>query len=160
MWKFCFSVFQFSVFSIFSLFVTFGPLKGENGILLGFFLFFLHYHPFPLFLFMFCHSWQSLFLFLGASIVCVNLKRAADLVFWFPDRTSDCTHPWHQNDLIVFTEPLNLTKLSCYMYFCLSTDTWSGPLLSPGDDTEARNAVNSRSQITIPWQPCKEGENL
>ena len=43
-----------------------------------------------------CHSWQSLFLFLGASIVWVNnLKRTADLVLWFPDRTSVCTHPWH-----------------------------------------------------------------
>ena len=36
------------------------------------------------------------FLFLGASIVCVNndLKGTADLVLWFPDRTSVCTHPW------------------------------------------------------------------
>ena len=34
-------------------------------------------------------------LFLGASLVCVNnLKRTADLVLWFPNRTAVCTHPW------------------------------------------------------------------
>ena len=44
-----------------------------------------------------------LFLFLGASIVCVNnIKRTADLVLCFPDKTSVCTHPWQQNDLLVF----------------------------------------------------------
>ena len=24
-----------------------------------------------------------------------NLKRTANLVLWFPDRTAVCTHPWH-----------------------------------------------------------------
>jgi len=33
-------------------------------------------------------------LFLGASLVCVNnLKRTADLVSWFPDRTAVCNTP-------------------------------------------------------------------
>jgi len=43
-----------------------------------------------------CHSWQSLFLFLGASIFCVNnQKRTADIVLWFPDKTSVYTHTWY-----------------------------------------------------------------
>ena len=55
---------------------------------------------------------RVLFLFLGASIVCVNnLKRAADLVLWFLDNTSVCTHSWHRNDLIVLTVLLYLNKL-------------------------------------------------
>ena len=50
---------------------------------------------------------------MGASLVCVdNLNRTADLVLWFPDKTAVCTHPWHQNDLIVFTGPLDLSKLA------------------------------------------------
>ena len=56
---------------------------------------------------------QTLFLFLGASIVCVNnLKRTADLVLWFPDRTSVCTHPWLLYNLIVLKASLNPTKLN------------------------------------------------
>ena len=36
-----------------------------------------------------------LFLFLGASFVCVNnLKKAADLVLWSPYKTSVCTYLW------------------------------------------------------------------
>ena len=39
-----------------------------------------------------------LFLFLGAYIVCVsNLYRGQQIVLWFPDRTSVCTHPWHHS---------------------------------------------------------------
>jgi len=66
------------------------------------FFFFTHYRPFPLFLFI-CLSLLTVpFLFLGASIVCVNnLKRTADLVLWFPDMTSVCTHPRHRKDLKV-----------------------------------------------------------
>ena len=56
------------------------------------------------------------FLFLGVSIVCVNnLKRTVDSVLWFPDKTSVCTQPWHQNDVIVFMVSLNLTKLKPYV---------------------------------------------
>ena len=44
------------------------------------------------------------------SIVYVNnQKRATGLVLWFPDKTSVCTHPWHQYDLIVCMVPLNFT---------------------------------------------------
>jgi len=54
-----------------------------------------------------CHS-DSPISFLGTCIVWVNsLARTADLVLWFPDKTFDCTHPWFQNDLIVFMVPLN-----------------------------------------------------
>ena len=73
-----------------------------------------------------CHSWQSLFLFLGTSMDCVkNLKRTADFVLWFPDKTSVCTHPWHQVAVIVFTVPLNLIKLNInsvhllFLCFCI-----------------------------------------
>ena len=55
-----------------------------------------------------------LFLVLGASIVCVNnLKRTADLVLWFPDRTSVFTHPWldaYKYNLIVLKVSWNPTK--------------------------------------------------
>ena len=44
-------------------------------------------------------------------LVCVILKRSADLVLWFPDKTSVCSYPWHQNDK-VFMVLLNLTKLN------------------------------------------------
>ena len=56
------------------------------------------------------------FLFLRASTVCVNnLKRAAaDLVLWFPDKISVCTHPWDQKGRLVFTVPLNITKLNIF----------------------------------------------
>jgi len=88
--------------------------KGE----LQLYFYFTHYRPFPLFLFMCLSLWQSLFLLLGASIGCVNnLKSTADLVLWFPDRTSVCTHPWHQNDFIVFMVPSNLTKLKT-LFIC------------------------------------------
>ena len=40
-----------------------------------------------------------------------NLKRTVDSVLWFPNKTSVCTHLWHQNNFIVFMVPLNLTKL-------------------------------------------------
>ena len=44
--------------------------------------------------------------------LCNNLKRTAEIKFvWFPNRTSIWTHPWHQNDHIVSTVLLNLTKL-------------------------------------------------
>ena len=52
-------------------------------------------------------------LFLGASIVCVNnLKMTADWVLWFPDsdKTSVCTHHWHQN-MFVLTVQLNFTRV-------------------------------------------------
>ena len=67
-----------------------------------------------------------LFLFLGASIVCVykNLKRTADLVLWFLDKTFVCTH---QNDLIVLTVPLNRTKLESHFLVNLeiiSQESW------------------------------------
>ena len=72
----------------------------------------LTYVVFRFFLFYVCHS-DSPIPFMGASIVCVNnLMRPADLVLWFPDKTSICIHPWHQNDLIVLTVPLNPTKLN------------------------------------------------
>ena len=47
------------------------------------------------------------------SVTYVNnyLKRTADEVLLFLDKTSVCTHPWHLNDLIVFTVSLNLTEL-------------------------------------------------
>ena len=35
---------------------------------------------------------------------------ATELVLWFPDMTSVCTHPWHQNNRLVFTVPLKFTK--------------------------------------------------
>ena len=65
---------------------------------------FLFYLPSCFSPFSFCvvATLSFLFLFFGASIVCVNkLKRAADLVLLFPDtdKTSVCTHPWHKNDL-------------------------------------------------------------
>ena len=43
-----------------------------------------------------------------------NLKMKADLVFWFPDRTSVCTHPWRLYNLIVLKASLNPTKLKLY----------------------------------------------
>ena len=67
---------------------------------------------------MYLSFWQSSNSFLGASIVCVNnLERVVDLVLWFPNKTSVCTHPWHQNDLIVFPVLLNLTKLTFLSVF-------------------------------------------
>ena len=70
---------------------------------------FTHYHSFLLFFICVCHSDNSILLFFVASIICVNnLKRTADLVLW----TSICTLPWHQNYLIVFMVPLNLTLLN------------------------------------------------
>ena len=70
--------------------------------------------PFSFCMFMFV-TLTVLFLILSSSIVCIhnNLKRKADLVLWFPDKTSVYTYPWHQNDLIVFIVLLNLTKLNC-----------------------------------------------
>jgi len=68
------------------------------------FLYFTRYPPIPLFHFICLSLWQSLLLFLGASIVCLNnLKKTTDLVLWFTDRTSVCTHPCHGrlNNLIV-----------------------------------------------------------
>jgi len=79
------------------------------------FFYFTLYRPFPLFLFMCLSHWQSLFLFLGASLLCVNnLKRTVNLILWFPDRTSVCTHPWggHLYNFIVLKASLNLTKLN------------------------------------------------
>ena len=53
-----------------------------------------------------CHSDSSIY-FLGASIVCVNnLKRTADLVISLTGHL----FPRHQNDLILLTVLLNLTK--------------------------------------------------
>ena len=50
---------------------------------------FSHYYPFPPFLFVCLSLLTVLFLSMGTSILCVNnLKRAADLVLWFPDKTS------------------------------------------------------------------------
>ena len=50
-------------------------------------------------------------LLLGASLVCVyNLKRTADLVLWFPDRTSVCNSNTPLM-LIVLKASLNPTKL-------------------------------------------------
>ena len=52
------------------------------------FFFLNHYCRFPLFLFM-CLTLTVLFLFLGASIVCVNnLKMTANLALSFPGRTA------------------------------------------------------------------------
>ena len=49
-------------------------------------IFISHYHTFLSFSFYVYHS-DSPYLFLGASIVCVNnLTRTADLILWFPDR--------------------------------------------------------------------------
>ena len=61
--------------------------------------FFTHYRPFPLFLFMCLSLLTVLFLFLGASIVCVSntIYRGQQIVLWFPDRTSVCKHPWHHS---------------------------------------------------------------
>jgi len=80
---------------------------------------FTNYRPFQLFLFVCLFVLTLDIIFLGASWVCVykNLKRTADLAFlWFSDKTSVCTHPWHQNELIVFMVPLNLTKLNIYCW--------------------------------------------
>jgi len=58
---------------------------------------FLFYSPssFSTFSFYVFVNLTVLFSFLGASLVYVNnLKRAADLILWFPDRTSVCPHPW------------------------------------------------------------------
>ena len=64
-------------------------LEPHRGTAASFF--FTHYRPFPPFLF---YVFVTLtVLFLGASLVYVNdLKRTADLVLWFPDRTAACTH--------------------------------------------------------------------
>ena len=56
------------------------------------FYYFTHYHYFLLFLFMCLSDSDSPIAFLSASIVCVNnLKSTADLVLWFPDKTSNYT---------------------------------------------------------------------
>jgi len=48
------------------------------------------------------------FFFLGASLVCVNyLKRTADLVLWFPDKTAVSKHPWCLYNLILLKVSLN-----------------------------------------------------
>ena len=63
-----------------------------SKIRIGCYIFITNYCPFLLFV-CDCHS-DNPFLLLGASIVCViNLTREADLVLWFPDRTSVCTYP-------------------------------------------------------------------
>ena len=61
------------------------------------FLFYLHSSLSTFSFYMFVTP-TVIFLFLGASIVCVNnLKRTVDSVLLFSDKTSDCTHPGHQN---------------------------------------------------------------
>ena len=63
-----------------------------------------------LFLFDVCHYDTSIPFLVCLYIVCVNNLKWA--VLSFPYRTSAFTQPWHQKDLIVFTMPLNLTKLN------------------------------------------------
>ena len=53
---------------------------------------------FHLFFLYVCNSGSPIF-FLGTSMN--NLKSTTDLVLWFLEMTSVCTHLWHQNDLIV-----------------------------------------------------------
>ena len=68
-----------------------------------------------------------LFLFLGAPIGCVNhLKRTADLVLWFPDSISVCTHPWHGRlyNLIVLKSSLNPSKLKFNLNITFGEMTW------------------------------------
>ena len=93
--------------------MRFSYCVGTTLVTAALFLFyFTHYRPF-LKLFFGCYTLTALLLFLGTSIVCVNnLMRTADLVLWFPDITSVCTHPWHQNHIKVFMVQLNLTILS------------------------------------------------
>ena len=89
------------------------------------FFYFTHYHyrPLPLFSFYVFGTLTVLFLFLGATIVCVNnVKRTADLVLWFPDKTTVCTYHWRLYNLIVLKASLNLTKLNWTLFnqqFCL-----------------------------------------
>ena len=53
-----------------------------------------------------------IFLFLRASILCVNnLNRLEDLVLWFPDRIAVCTHPWYL--LVFLTLKKNYNNFSC-----------------------------------------------
>ena len=61
-----------------------------------------------------CLSFWCPISFFGASIVVFvnNLKRTVDAVLRFPYKTYDSTQPWHQKDFVVFTVPLNLTKLN------------------------------------------------
>jgi len=86
---------------------------------------------FPTFSFLcVCHS-DSPISYLGCLYsLCVQFKDTADLVLWFPDRTFVCTHPRHQNDLIVFMVLLNpyqtknfvawlsLIALTVYLWLC------------------------------------------
>ena len=67
----------------------------------------------------FCHTLCVLFHFLGTSFVFTNnLTRTADLVLWFPERTINIyTYPWHQNDILVFTIPVNLTKIFHFLCY-------------------------------------------
>jgi len=80
---------------------------------------FLYYSisSFPAFSFCVFVILTVLFLFFGASILHFgNLMRVADLVLWFPDRTSVCTHPWQQNDLLsVHTDVKPYKKVLKYM---------------------------------------------
>ena len=43
-----------------------------------------------------------------------NEGSRAEIVLWFPDRTSVCIHPWHQNNLYVFMVLLNLINLNIW----------------------------------------------
>ena len=56
-----------------------------------------------------CFFSDSPISFLGCLYICINnLTSSADLILWFPDKTSVCTKFWHQNDLILSTVPLNI----------------------------------------------------
>ena len=56
-----------------------------------------------------CHS-DSPVNFLGClySKFVLKIYRGKQIILWFPDRKSVCTHSWHQN-VVVFMVPLNLT---------------------------------------------------
>ena len=63
------------------------PHKGTAALFL-----FYSRSSFSIFSFMCLSLWQSYFF---SWVPCINnLKRTADLILWFPDRTSVCTYPW------------------------------------------------------------------
>jgi len=87
-----------------------------DGSVINHFNFFVnHYRPFPLFL-LNLSLWQCFLFSWSASIVGDNnLKRAAELVMWFPDMTSVWTHLTLRKIAIWLSK--NCQKMSSFWQF-------------------------------------------